>query len=83
MFNKHRLSFINANALKPRAVGAKATCTKKEGQSQMVFCTVEDINEEASTCTINFGSAVLGVRRCGVPLTNLRPIPENSQAHNI
>jgi hypothetical protein len=30
MFNKPRLSFVNANALKPWAVGSHATCVKKE-----------------------------------------------------
>ena len=36
-----------------------------------------------SSTPFNFGSAVLAVRRHGVPLTDLRPILENSQAHNI
>jgi hypothetical protein len=91
MFNKHRLLFVNANALKPWAVGSHATCVKKEfagvGKNKnkkrgtkMVMCTIVRINEEEKTCALNFGSTQLGFKRCNVPLSELRPVPEGSQS---
>ena len=90
MFNKHRLSFINANALKPWAVGSHATCVKKEfvgvGKNKkrgtkMVMCTIVRINEEEKTCALQFGSSQLGFKRYDVPLSELRPIPEGSTSY--
>ena len=90
MFKKHRLSFVNANALKPWAVGSHATCVKKEfvgvGKkkkrgTKMVMCTIVRINEEEKTCALNFGSTQLGFKRYDVPLSELRPVPEGSQSY--
>jgi hypothetical protein len=77
-FSRHRMSFINALALKRWAEGAKATCAKCQGGKKKVFCTVHDINEEIGTCTAKFGTTLF---RHGVPLEELSALPESSVYH--
>ena len=73
-FNEHRMSFIDALALKPWAAGSKATCPRKEGGKLRGYCTVEELDEAAQTCTVNFGTT----KRARVPLSELLPVSEKS-----
>jgi len=75
LFNAHRLSFIDALALKPWENGLQAKCTKKEGGKQMVFCTVLNVNNDDKTCSVDFGASVV---RHDVPLSDLRAVKENA-----
>ena len=75
LFNAHRLSFIDALALKPWENGLQAKCTKKEGGKQMVFCTVLNVNNDDKACSVDFGASVV---RHDVPLSDLRAVKENA-----
>lgn len=78
-FNGHRMSFINAEALKPWKIGSKATCPQKEGGKRRMFCTIEDIDMVKQVCTVTFGR----LKRANVLLSDLRPVSEKAQIHNM
>ena len=54
-----------------------STCPKNEELKLYVKCTVLEVDEEAATCTVDFGN----IKRFAVPLGDLKAPVESRHAH--